>query len=318
MSTRNGILTSFLVILIASTVGCSDRGDRPESEEPDLKEATELFNQTQQGLEDANLDLDFSNLGDVADLSSEFLRDPIELAALENELQQAIAGYYAVLDALNHWIAPLNPAAPSPLYSPLSTTDLMFIHLDLVRLYTLEAVRLIVIEGFGLDDIQGTADDLLFVRRLLNPTRYEIGLAPRGNIRTDLFRQVENDPNRGPGDVLAQFRASERHSILVALALLASPNASVPPFPNVSDIDGQPIEADMARVDRTIYRRDALFHLERALPLAKQVAPDQAEAILDFIDIIGEDMIIAFADDLINWGFVFERNALVNRIRQIR
>ncbi len=318
MYIQHTFFTSSIAIFIIFLLSCSERMHVHEPEQSSLKEAKEIFNQTQQGLEDAGILLNFSNLGDVADLASELLLDPFELVVLEDELQQAIAGYYRLLDALNHGISTLSLAAPSQLFLPISDTDLMFIHLDLVRLYTLEAVRLILIEGFGLDGIQGTDDDLLFVSHLPNPTRYKIGLAPRGNIRTDVFRQVESDSNRRPGDLLGQFRASERQSILLALALLASPSASVPGFPNVKDIDGHPIEADIARVDRTIYQQDALFHLEHALALAKQVAPDQEAAILDFIDVIGEDVIITFADELIDWGFVFDRNALGNRIRQIR
>ncbi len=316
MSIGNCILAGFIVALIGFGVGCADR---PESTGTDFSEAADILNLTQIRMEEANIDINFSDVEDILMLPSLILLDPRELVKLKDDaIQEAIRGFYETLEALGiDSSIPQAPANPLKVIPEISSTDLMFVHLHLARLLILEAVRNLAIGGLGRDGIQGTTDDLFEVVLLERPTHYEFRLLENGSERADQFRQIQNDSNSVPKDLLARFNASERRIIVDAVVLLSGADIRVPAYPDITDIDGQPIEEALPSVDRTLYRRNALFHLEEALHFAEESAPEIATAVLEFTGVIGEDFVIEFVGDLSNWGFEFNKDELVTRIKEL-
>ena len=315
-SMDNCILTGFIAALIVFALGCAER---PESSDTDFPEAADVLKQTQQEMEETNLDISFSDVGDTAEFTSLMLLEPEALVELkEDAIQNAIIGFYETLAALGIDLStPQAPASPLQGTPEISSTDLMFVHLHLARLFVLEAVRIIAIGGLGNDSIQGSDDDLFEVVLLERPIRYEFRLLDHGSVRADQFRQIQNSPSSAPKDLLAQFNASERQIIINAVRLLGAADIRVPAYPLVTDIDGQPIDELLPSIDRDIFKRDSLFHLEETLRLAAGTNPEIKSAVLEFIEAIGEDFVVEFVNDLSDWGFDFDKGELVGQIEEL-
>lgn len=319
-----------LIVMLASfQLGCSDRDDISEVQEPDpaLQKASVALNRAEAAMEKAGVDINFSDVGSLANLSA-ILPSPLELAVLEDQgaLQEAIGALYEVLDAVGENVptaqAPANPAQEG---FKISDPDLALVHVHLGYLYVLEAVRILTREGWGKDGVPETEDDLFRIAFPENPELenltevYQFKLTERGQTK---FDEIENNPSSRLEDYLKEFRASQRQAILDALVLLVSARVKVSAFPDVNDIDGQRITEQRPQVNRAICRQDALFHLERALDKAEEIAPDLADEFDEFNEIIAE----AFAEDFLNqtsqWGFEIENAdevlARINRLIEKR
>ena len=330
---KNHTLASPIIILIVMLasfqLGCSDRDDISEVQEPDpaLQKASVALNRAEAAMEKAGVDINFSDVGSLANLSA-ILPSPLELAVLEDQgaLQEAIGALYEVLDAVGENVptaqAPANPAQEG---FKISDPDLALVHIHLGYLYVLEAVRILTREGWGKDGVSETEDDLFRIAFPENPELenltevYQFELTERGQTK---FDEIENNPSSRLEDYLKEFRASQRQAILDALVLLVSARVKVSAFPDVNDIDGQRITEQRPQVNRAICRQDALFHLERALDKAEEIAPDLADEFDEFNEIIAE----AFAEDFLNqtsqWGFEIENAdevlARINRLIEKR
>ncbi|MCH8292868.1 hypothetical protein IH992_17390 [Candidatus Poribacteria bacterium] len=330
---KNHTLASPIIILIVMLasfqLGCSDRDDISEVQEPDpaLQQASVALNRAEAAMEKAGVDINFSDVGSLANLSA-ILPSPLELAVLEDQgaLQEAIGALYEVLDAVGENVptaqAPANPAQEG---FKISDPDLALVHIHLGYLYVLEAVRILTREGWGKDGVPETEDDLFRIAFPENPELenltevYQFELTERGQTK---FDEIENNPSSRLEDYLKEFRASQRQAILDALVLLVSARVKVSAFPDVNDIDGQRITEQRPQVNRAICRQDALFHLERALDKAEEIAPDLADEFDEFNEIIAE----AFAEDFLNqtsqWGFEIENAdevlARINRLIEKR
>ena len=330
---KNHTLASPIIILIVMLasfqLGCSDRDDISEVQEPDpaLQQASAALNRAEAAMEKAGVDINFSDVGSLANLSA-ILPSPLELAVLEDQgaLQEAIGALYEVLDAVGENVptaqAPANPAQEG---FKISDPDLALVHVHLGYLYVLEAVRILTREGWGKDGVPETEDDLFRIAFPENPELenltevYQFKLTERGQTK---FDEIENNPSSRLEDYLKEFRASQRQAILDALVLLVSARVKVSAFPDVNDIDGQRITEQRPQVNRAICRQDALFHLERALDKAEEIAPDLADEFDEFNEIIAK----AFAEDFLNqtsqWGFEIENAdevlARINRLIEKR
>ena len=319
-----------LIVMLASfQLGCSDRDDIAEVQEPDatLQQASVALNRAEAAMEKAGVDINFSDVGSLANLSA-ILPNPLELGLLEDQtlLQQGIGALYEVLDAVGENVpiaqAPANPAQEG---FKISAPDLALVHVHLGYLYVLEAVRILTREGWGKDGVPDTADDLFRITFPENPELenltevYQFELTERGQAK---FDEIENNPGSRPEDYLKEFRASERQAIIDALMLLTGAKVKVSAFPDVNDADGQPITEQRAQVDRAICRQDALFHLERALDKAEEIAPDLADEFDEFNEIIAEAFAEDFLDQTLQWGFEIENAdevlARINRLIERR
>ncbi|MFB3042188.1 MAG: hypothetical protein ACE1ZS_10395, partial [Candidatus Poribacteria bacterium] len=245
---KNHTLASPIIILIVMLasfqLGCSDRDDISEVQEPDpaLQQASAALNRAEAAMEKAGVDINFSDVGSLANLSA-ILPSPLELAVLEDQgaLQEAIGALYEVLDAVGENVpiaqAPANPAKDG---SKISNPDLALVHIHLGYLYVLEAVRILTREGWGKDGVPETEDDLFRIAFPENPELenltevYQFELTERGQTK---FDEIENNPSSRLEDYLKEFRASQRQAILDALVLLVSARVKVSAFPDVNDID---------------------------------------------------------------------------------
>ena len=314
---RNRMFVSLIAMMIIAAVGflpgCADRDDRPEPEDADpaTQQAAEALNQAQDAMARAGIEINFSDIGALGDLAT-ILPDPIELGTLEDQgaIQEAIGAMYGVLDAFGQRgaiaQAPANPAQDEP---EISDSDYALVHIHLAYLYVLEAVRVLTVAGWGADGIPDTADDLYRTSYPDNPDLenvdevYTFELTPLGKAK---FDAIEANPNAGPADYLKEFSTSQRQAVLDALALLLGASVKTLAFPDITGSDGLPLLEQRPQIDPDICREDALFHLEKAFDTAKEIAPDLADAMEEFIEIIAE----VFAEDLLDqtseWGFEVE------------
>ena len=319
-------LTAIVVVTAASfLIGCADREETTESENADssFQQAAVALNQAQDAMKRVGIDINFSDIGTLGNLSS-ILLDPLEVGALEKQgaIQDAIGAMYRVLDAAGQPVSSAQaPARPAQDGFKISDSDLLMVHFHLAYLYVLESVSILTREGWGKDGVPDTADDLFEISFPENleienlEEVYRFKLTERGQAK---FDEIAKNPNSRPEDYLKEFSASQRQAILDALVLLLGARVKVLALPVVTDVDGQPITEQTPQVDRTICRQDALFHLEKVIELAKEIAPDLADAVDEFNKIIAEEYVEDFLNQTSKWGFEVEnKQELLNRINRL-
>ena len=315
-----------LVLLVMASIfgitvfaGCSNRDERSESN-PALQEADTALNRAQTAMQGAGIDLQFSDIGTLGHLGT-ILPSPLKLGTLEDQavIQEAIRAMYEVLDAIGQQQVARAPANPAQADSEISKSDLMLVHLHLVYLYVLDAVRIVTIQGWGTDGEPDTNDDFYRISFLEEAALevvealeeiYVFELTERVEA---IFDTIEADPNSRPEDYLAQFSESQRQAIIDALLLLLGAEVKISTFPSLIGSDGKPITEQINSVNREICRQDALFHLQAALDIAKDIAPDFEDAIDEFNEIVVEAFAEDFLDQIVEWDFEIPNDQEVRR-----
>ena len=322
---RNCLLALLATMSIVGTTvlaGCSNRDERSESTPlaPSLQEADAALNRAQVAMQRAGIDLELSDIGTLGHLAT-ILPSPQQLGTLEDQkvIQEAIRTMYEVVDAIGQQQVARAPANPAQADSEISESDLVLVHIHLAYLYVLDAVRIVTIEGWGADGEPNTNDDFYYIYfseetvlegvKALEET-YAFELTEQIQA---VFDAIEANPQSRPEDYLQLFSESQRQAILDALLLLLGAEVKVSAFPSLIDNDGSPIIAQINSVDRAICRQDALFHLQAALDIAKTIAPDLAEAIDEFNEIIVEAFAEDFLDQISQWGFEILNDPEVHR-----
>ncbi|MBI1927413.1 hypothetical protein HYR99_24635 [Candidatus Poribacteria bacterium] len=310
------ILAGLVMVGVASfLIGCAERDEvtTPENTDASFQKAAAALNLAQEAMKKAGIDINFSDIGTLGELVS-ILPNPLGLSAPEKQqaIQDAIGAMYGVLDAYGQRIAVAQaPARPAQTELKISDSDLLMVHFHLAYLYVLEAVGILAREGNDLFEI--SFPEAVQIKNLEEV--YKFKLTERGQAR---FDEIAKRPSSRPKDYLKEFSAGQRQAILDALVLLLGARVKVSAFPGVNDVDGQPITAQTPKVDRTICRQDALFHLEKGLESANVIAPDLADAVDEFNKIIAQAFTEDFLDQTSQWGFEIENEQeLLNRINQL-
>ena len=313
---RNYLLVLFVMVSIfGATVlaSCSNRDERSESHAPGLflQEADAALNRAQAAMQRAGIDLQLSDIGTLGHLAT-ILPSPQQLGVLEDQavIQDAIRAMYEVLDAIGQQqVAQAAPANPTQVDPEISKSDLVLVHIHLAYLYVLDAVRIVTITGWGKDGEPNTSDDFC---RISFPEEFaledvkgleEIYVFELTERIQAIFDTIEADPNNRPEDYLQLFSESQRQAILDALQLLLGAEVEISAFPSLIGSDGKPITEQINSVDLEICRQDALFHLQAALDIGRDIAPDFEEAIDEFNEIIVEVFAEDFLDQILEWGF---------------
>lgn len=322
---RDCLLVFLVIVSIVDTTifsGCSNRDERAESNTltPALQEADAALNRAQVAMQEAGIDLQLSDIGALARLET-ILPSPMKLGTLDGQqvIQDAIGSMYQVLDAIGQSQVARAPQNPAQVDLEVSDSDLLLTHIHLAYLYVLEAVRISTIAGWGEDGKPDTNDDF---SRIAFPA--EVTLADAKALEEiytfelteriqAIFDAIEADKNHRPEDYLQLFSESQRQAIVDALRLLLGAEVKVPTFANLIGSDGQPITEQIHTVDRNICRQDALFHLQAALNIATEIAPDFEQAIDEFNEIIVEIFAEDFFDQILQWGFEGLNNQEVRR-----
>ncbi|HIE26774.1 TPA: hypothetical protein EYP66_05770 [Candidatus Poribacteria bacterium] len=313
-------VVSICIALLFSSIGCADRkiGQRADVSE-EFKIASEALAKAEEAMEKAGIAISFSDLGDLgAGNITEILPSPLDLAQLEKEnpelIRDAIESMYSVLDALPGQAisvpaAPLAPAVEPPV---LSKSDLMLLHLHLGYLYVLKVVGKLALEGMGPDGKPNTEDDLFlieFPEDFENEEGYKFELTDNGHARFDAIAKL---PDPKPEDYLKQFTESERQAIIDSLFLLLGAKVRILPIPAVG------IKEQTPQIDKRIYRRDALFHFEKATELAKAIAPELEDALDEFNRVIAKVFAEDFLEKAEEWHFKVENiDEVEERLRKL-
>ena len=292
--------------------GCSNRDERSESHASvlSLQEADAALNRAEAAMQRAGIDLQLSDIGTLGHLTT-ILPSPQQLGALEDQavIQDPIRAMYEVLDAIGQPQVARAPANPAQIDPEISKSDLVLVHIHLAYLYVLDAVRIVTITGWGEDGEPNTSDDFCRIsfpqESALEDVKaveeiYVFELTERIQA---IFDTIEADPNSRPEDYLQLFSESQRQAILDALQLLLGAEVEISAFPNLIGSDGKPITEQINSVDREICRQDALFHLQAALDIGRDIAPDFEEAIDEFNEIIIDAFAEDFLDQILEWGF---------------
>ena len=249
-------------------LGCADREIEPRSDvSEEFKKASEALAKAEEAMKKAGISISFSELGALSkDSITDILPGPLDLSQLEKEnpelIQDAIASLYEALDAFPTLSIPVSAAPLSPDAEPpvLSKSDLALIHLHLAYLYVLKVVGRLALEGMGPDGQPNTEDDVFmieFPEEFEEDTaKYKFELTDNGRARIEAIDKL---PDPKPEDYLKQFTESERQAIIDSLFLVLGAEVRILPVPSAG------IKEQAPKINRTIYRRDALFHLEKAV-----------------------------------------------------
>ena len=314
-------VVSICIALFFVFPGCAEREITPRADvSEEFKKAAEALAKAEAAMKKAGIDISFSDLGSLSKGNiAEILPNPLELSQLERKnpelIPDAIASLYDVFDAFPGMAIPV-PAAPlAPIIeiSKLSNSDIVLLHLHHAYLYVLKAVGILALEGMGPDGRPDTEDDTFlieFPEDFEDDTeKYKFELTEEGQARIDAIKKL---PDPKPEDYLKQFRESERQAIIDGLFLLIGAKVRILPVPSAG------IKEQTPKIDRTIYRRDALFHLEKALEHARLIAPDFEDAIDEFNHIIVEDFAEDFLKKAEEWHFDVENiDEVEDRLRRI-
>ena len=315
-----------LVLLVMASIfgttilaGCSDRTERSESN-PALQEADTALQRAQAAMQGAGIDLQFSDIGTLGNLAT-ILPSPMKLGTLEDQavIQDAIRAMYEVLDAVGQQQVARAPANPAQADPEISKSDLMLVHLHLVYLYVVGAVRIVTIEGWGTDGTPDTNDDFYRISfpedaALEDVEAFEETYAFELTERIQaIFDTIEANPNSRPEDYLQLFSASQRQAVIDALLLLLGAEVEVPAFPSLIGSDSKTIIEQINSVNREICRQDALFHLQATLDIARDIAPYFEDAIDEFNEIVVEVFAEDFLDQILEWGFEMLNDQEVRR-----
>ena len=290
---KNYVFRIVVVVVIGLTLGCADRPDRYEEPDPGSPEAlaAEALNLAQEAMKAAGIDIEFNDLGDLAELSS-ILPTPEKLTSLNDQqvgqMQTATDEMYKILEVVGESGsvpgAPLNPA--KDIQPILSDADLLLVNLNLSYLNVLEAVRSLSVTGEDIYKIEYSQD-----------AGYKFELTKSGKAKLDQAK---------PGEFIRDLSEAQRQAIVDSLFML--PGAKV----EVSNLPG------MVRTIKRMDWQNAIHHLDKMLSLAKKIAPDLGVAMIDFNDIIADALSKGIIDQVTKWGFKIENyDEVINKIKNL-
>ena len=282
-----------IIVVISCVLSCADRPDRYEAPDPESPEAqaAEALNLAQEAMKAAGIDIEFNDLGDLAELSS-VLPTPEKLTSLNDQqvgqMQTATDEMYKILEVVGESgtvpSAPLNPAKDTqPI---LSNADLLLVNLNLSYLNVLEAVRLLAATGEHIYKIEYS-----------QKAGYTFKLTKLGKTKLDQAK---------PGEFIRDLSEDQRQAIVDSLFMLTGAKVTA---------------SDLLGMVKTIKRMDwqnAIHHLDKMLNLAKEIAPDLGVAMIDFNDIIADTLSKGVIDQVTKWGFEIENyDEVINKIKNL-
>ena len=282
-----------IIVVISCVLSCADRPDRYEAPDPESPEAqaAEALNLAQEAMKAAGIDIEFNDLGDLAELSS-VLRTPEKLTSLNDQqvgqMQTATDEMYKILEVVGESgtvpSAPLNPAKDTqPI---LSNADLLLVNLNLSYLNVLEAVRLLAATGEDIYKIEYS-----------QKAGYTFKLTKLGKTKLDQAK---------PGEFIRDLSEDQRQAIVDSLFMLTGAKVTA------SDLPG------MVRTIKRMDWQNAIHHLDKMLNLAKKIAPDLGVAMIDFNDIIADTLSKGVIDQVTKWGFEIENyDEVINKIKNL-
>ena len=298
------------LLIIGFLWGCAapdQRVERPTFGDDDGREAKAqaAFLKAQAAIDQTGIGIDLSELSDLGNLES-ILASPEQLEALpETAIQDAIGAMYSVLDASGEQIPSAegisllaSPArATEPTDSILSETDQILMHINLAYFYISDAIRLLQTEKGDLFEV-GFRDG-----------QYDFHLTPQAEQK---FKNLQSE------EYIRQFSAEQRQVVIDAVVLLTSAKIKVLEQPGVPDIDGKLIQDQVLSIDRKISRQDVLFHLDRGLQIAKELAPDLEKSINDLNKNVADVFTEKMLDKVVEWGFtIANKEEISERIKKL-
>ena len=290
---KNYAFRMAIIVAISCALGCADRPDRYEAPAPESPEAqaTEALNLAQEAMKAAGIDIEFNDLGDLAELSS-VLPTPEKLTSLNDQqvgqMQTATDEMYKILEVVGESdtvpSAPLNPAKDTqPI---LSNADLLLVNLNLSYLNVLEAVRL----------LSATGEDIYKIE-YSQKAGYTFKLTKLGKTKLDQAK---------PGEFIRDLSEDQRQAIVDSLFMLTGAKVTA------SDLPG------MVKTIKRMDWQNAIHHLDKMLNLAKEIAPDLGVAMIDFNDIIADTLSKGVIDQVTKWGFEIENyDEVINKIKNL-
>lgn len=298
------------LLVIGFLWGCADpdqRVDRPTFGDDDGREAKAqaAFLKAQAAIDLTGIGIDLSELSDLGNLES-ILASPAQLEALpETAIQDAIGAMYSVLDASGEQIPSAeglallaSPArATGSTDSILSETDQILMHINLAYFYISDAVRLLQTEKGDLFEV-GFEDG-----------QYDFHLTPAAEQK---FKNLQSE------EYIRQFSAEQRQAVIDAVVLLTSAKIKVLEQPGVKDINDKLIQDQVLSIDRKVSRQDALFHLDRGLQMATELAPDLAKSINELNKNVADVFTEKMLDKVTEWGFtITNKEEVGERIKKL-
>ena len=290
---KNYVFRIVVVVVIGLTLGCADRPDRYEEPDPGSPEAlaAEALNLAQEAMKAAGIDIEFNDLGDLAELSS-ILPTPEKLTSLNDQqvgqMQTATDEMYKILEVVDESgsipSAPLNPT--KDIQPILSDADLLLVNLNLSYLNVLEAVRSLSVTGEDIYKIEYSQD-----------AGYKFELTKSGKAKLDQAK---------PGEFIRDLSEAQRQAIVDSLFMLTGAKVEVSNLPG------------MVRTIKRMDWQNAIHHLDKMLSLAKKIAPDLGVAMIDFNDIIADALSKGIIDQVTKWGFKIENyDEVINKIKKL-
>ena len=290
---KNYVFRIVVVVVIGLTLGCADRPDRYEEPDPGSPEAlaAEALNLAQEAMKAAGIDIEFNDLGDLAELSS-VLPTPEKLTSLNDQqvgqMQIATDEMYKILEVVDESgsipSAPLNPT--KDIQPILSDADLLLVNLNLSYLNVLEAVRSLSVTGGDIYKIEYSQD-----------AGYKFELTESGKAKLDQAK---------PGEFIRVLSEAQRQAIVDSLFMLTGAKVAVSNLPG------------MVRTIKRMDWQNAIHHLDKMLSLAKKIAPDLGVAMIDFNDIIADALSKGIIDQVTKWGFKIENyDEVINKIKNL-
>ena len=290
---KNYAFRMAIIVAISCALGCADRPDRYEAPDPGSPEAqaAAALNLAQEAMKAAGIDIEFNDLGDLAELSS-VLPTPEKLTSLNDQqvgqMQTATDEMYKILEVVGESgtvpSAPLNPAKDTqPI---LSDADLLLVNLNLSYLNVLEAVRL----------LSATGEDIYKIE-YSQKAGYTFKLTKLGKTKLDQAK---------PGEFIRDLSEDQRQAIVDSLFMLTGAKVTA------SDLPG------MVKTIKRMDWQNAIHHLDKMLNLAKEIAPDLGAAMIDFNDIIADTLSKGVIDQVTKWGFEIENyDEVINKIKNL-
>jgi len=290
---KNYVFRIVVVVAIGLTLGCADRPDRYEEPDPDSPEAlaAEALNLAQEAMKAAGIDIEFNDLGDLAELSS-ILPTPEKLTSLNDQqvdhMQTATDEMYKILEVVGESGsvpgAPLNPA--KDIQPILSDADLLLVNLNLSYLNVLEAIRSLSVTGEDIYKIEYSQD-----------AGYAFKLTESGQAKLDQAK---------PGEFIRDLSEAQRQAIVDSLFILTGAKVEVSNLPG------------MVRTIKRMDWQNAIYHLDEMLSLAEKMAPDLGVAMIDFNDVIADALSKGVIDQVTEWGFKIENyDDVMNKIKNL-
>jgi hypothetical protein len=290
---KNYVFRIVVVVVIGLTLGCADRPDRYPEPDPGSPEAlaAEALNLAQEAMKAAGIDIEFNDLGDLAELSS-VLPTPEKLTSLNDQqvgqMQTATDEMYKILEVVDESgsipSAPLNPT--KDIQPILSDADLLLVNLNLSYLNVLEAVRSLSVTGGDIYKIEYSQD-----------AGYKFELTESGKAKLDQAK---------PGEFIRDLSEAQRQAIVDSLFMLTGAKVEVSNLPG------------MVRTIKRMDWQNAIHHLDKMLSLAKKIAPDLGVAMIDFNDIIADALSKGIIDQVTKWGFKIENyDEVINKIKNL-